>query len=126
MKIDNLTNDDQVLHEIGGRLARARLDKDLTQAGLAELASVSKRTIERLEGGAVGTQLSGFIRVCRALGLIDRLNVLVPEPLPSPIAQLKLMGKVRQRASRKRAMGTDGSSAVVREDSPWTWADDKP
>ena len=125
MKIDSLTNDDQVLLEIGERLSRVRLDRNLTQGDLAARASVSKRTIERLEGGGVGTQLSGFIRVCRALDLMDRLNGLVPEPMPSPMAELKLRGKVRQRASGRHA-GHGQESSIVREPGAWTWADDKP
>ena len=60
---------------------------------------VSKRTVERLEAGAVATQLSGFIRVCRVLDVIERFDLLIPEPVPSPVAQLKLGGKKRQRAS---------------------------
>jgi transcriptional regulator with XRE-family HTH domain len=113
MKIAGQLSDDAVLKELGARLARVRLDQNLTQADLAAQAGVSKRTVERLEAGAVGTQLSGFIRICRALGLMGRFDVLVPEPLPSPIALLKLRGKQRRRASGAK------SSAV--SEKPWTW-----
>ena len=122
MKLKPQTTDEQVLREIGGRLAALRLERDLTQAGLATQAGVSKRTIERLEAGAVATQLSGFLRVCRVLGLMDRLDLFIPEPAPSPIAQLKMRGKVRQRASGTRAARQN----VLREESTWTWGDDKP
>lgn len=88
-----------ILGELGGRLAKVRLDRNLTQAQLATQAGVSKRTVERLEAGAVATQLSGFIRVCRTLDLVERFDLLVPEPVPSPVAQLKLGGRQRQRAS---------------------------
>lgn len=40
-------------------------------------AGVSKGTVERLESGRVATQLSGFVRVCRALGLIEGLDALI-------------------------------------------------
>jgi hypothetical protein len=69
---------------------------------LATQAGVAKRTVERLEAGAVATQLSGFIRVCRVLDLIERFDLLVPEPVPSPVAQLKMAGRKRQRASTAR------------------------
>ena len=103
MKITKQATDDAVLAELGGRLARIRLERNLTQGQLAAQAGVSKRTVERLEAGAVATQLSGFIRVCRVLGVLERLDALVPEPVPSPIAQLKLRGRQRQRASVTKA-----------------------
>lgn len=99
MKITTQATDDAVLAELGRRLARIRLERNLSQAQLAEQAGISKRTIERLESGAVATQLSGFIRVCRVLGVLERLDTLVPEPVPSPVAQLKLRGRQRRRAS---------------------------
>jgi transcriptional regulator with XRE-family HTH domain len=116
MKIDRNSTDEAVLRELGARLARVRLDRNLTQAQLAEQAGVSKRTVERLESGAVATQLSGFIRVCRVLELVDRLELLVPEPLPSPMALLKLAGKQRRRASAgRKARGPS---------TKWQWGDE--
>jgi transcriptional regulator with XRE-family HTH domain len=99
MKITNKASDVMVLTELGARLAGIRLDRNLTQSQLAEQAGVSKSTVQRLENGAVATQLSGFIRVCRTLDLVERFELLVPEPVPSPVAQLKFDGKQRQRAS---------------------------
>jgi transcriptional regulator with XRE-family HTH domain len=99
MKINNQATDEAILAELGGRLAKTRLDRNLTQVQLAERAGVSKRTVERLEAGAVATQLPGFIRVCRVLDLVDRFDLLLPEPVLSPMAQLKLGGRKRQRAS---------------------------
>jgi transcriptional regulator with XRE-family HTH domain len=103
MKITRLAGDDAVLGELGARIARLRLERNLTQAQLAAQAGIGKRTVERLETGAVATQLSGFLRVCRALGLIERVEMLVPEPVPSPVARLKSGGKQRQRASSVKA-----------------------
>ena len=104
-----------MLGQIGERLAAWRLARNLTQAQLADEAGVGLRTIQRLESGAVATHLSGFLRVARVLGLLDGVDALVPEPAPSPIAQLKLRGLRRQRASR---------SAAPRS-APWTWDDNK-
>ena len=116
MKITNQVTDDAVLRELGGRLARLRLDRTLTQAQLAAEAGVSKRTVERLESGAVATQLSGFLRVSRVLALLERFEYLVPEFVPSPISQLKLRGKVRKRASAKKNS--------VPSTPRWTWGDE--
>jgi putative transcriptional regulator len=102
MKIAKQATDEAVLSELGSRLAQVRLERNLTQAQLAEQAGVSKRTVERLESGSVATQFSGFIRVCRVLDLVERFDMLVPEPVASPVEQLKLGGRKRQRASAKR------------------------
>lgn len=117
MKITRQATDDAVLVELGGRLARIRLERNLTQAQLAEQAGISKRTVERLETGAVATQLSGFIRVCRVLDVLDRLDALISEPVPSPFAQLKLRGRQRRRAS---TIKTGKSSA-----KKWQWGDEQ-
>ena len=115
MKITAQITDDGVLQELGARLTGTRLERNLTQAALAEQAGVSKRTVERLESGEVAAQLSGFVRVCRALGLLDRFDALIAEPTPGPIAQLKLQGRKRQRASGRKVSGSAAKT--------WTWGD---
>ena len=101
MSITSQMTDDHILAELGERLARLRLDKNLTQSELAQQAGVGLRTVQRLESGAVATQLSGFLRVCRVLGVIERFDALIPEPIASPMAQLKQRGKLRKRATGK-------------------------
>ena len=117
MKITKQVTDEAVLRELGGRLARVRLDRNLTQSRLAEQAGVSKRTVERLESGSVATQVSSFIRVCRVLDMVERFDLLVPEPVPSPVEQLKLRGRKRQRASAGKK--TKASS------KKWQWGDEE-
>lgn len=102
-------------------MAALRLERNLTQAALAAASGVSKRTVGRLETGEVGTQLSGFVRVCRVLGVLDRFEMLVPEPLPSPLAQLAARGRVRKRASTTAR----APKKAVRTRSTWTWGDDE-
>ncbi len=102
-----------ILSELGSRIAGARLNLNLTQIELAEQAGVSKRTVERAEAGG-STQLSSFIRLCRALGLVERFDSLLPVPVPSPLEQLKLQGKRRRRASHKVSEPLPGK---------WTWND---
>ena len=62
MKLSTTLTDEAILEALGGRLASARLARNLTQAALAEQAGVAKRTVERLEAGQSATQLSGFLR----------------------------------------------------------------
>lgn len=114
MKLSKQLTDEAILRELGGRLAAVRLARNLTQAALAQEAGVSKRTVERLESGEVALRLSGLVRVCRALGLVDRLDAMVPPAAPSPVEQLKLVGRQRKRAGGSRQQGT-------RAPRKWTW-----
>lgn len=118
MRITGLNTDAAVMEELGERLARTRLERNLSQQQVADAAGVSKRTIERIEAGAP-VQLAGFLRALRALGLIERLDALVPEPLPSPIEQAKLHGRRRQRAAPSRP-------DPLRRPSAWFWGDLRP
>ena len=119
MKIAAQNTDEIVLAELGERLARTRLERNISQQELATEAGVSKSTVERVEAGA-GSKVSNLIRILRVLGLLDRLDTLVPEPLPSPIERLKLEGRRRRRAA----------TAAKADDTPsttWTWGDgDRP
>jgi len=111
----NHMTDPAVLDELGERLAQHRLDRNLTQAQLAEEAGVSKRTLVRLEGGE-STQLTNLIRVVRALGLLSNLDTFIPPPLQSPIEQLQREGKKRKRATPR----TDSTEP----ESNWVWGDE--
>ena len=114
MDISEKLTDQAILEELGHRLAASRLEKNLTQVQLAEEAGVSKSTLQRLEAGEVATQLSGFVRVCRALGLLERLDVLLPEAVPGPMARLKHRGRERRRARSKKTVATPRK---------WTWGE---
>ena len=115
MKIDQKMTDDTLLKLLGERLAALRLARNLTQRQLAEQAGLGLRTVQRLELGAAATQLSGFIRVCRVLGLVEHFDTLIPEPVVSPMAQLKLQSRKRKRATGKQeAKGRPKS---------WTWGE---
>jgi len=114
MKIDKTITDDALLELLGKRLARIRLSLNLTQQQLAEQAGLGLRTVQRLELGVAATQLSGFVRVCRVLGLVEGFETLIPEAVPSPVAQLELRGKERRRASSAKPVGPAG---------PWRWGD---
>jgi len=114
MRILDDSADAAALIELGQRLTRARLDRNLTQADLAREAGVAKRTVERLEAGE-STQLANLLRMLRALDLLGRLDALVPESLPSPVEQLRLEGRKRERA--RRATTRAGADS-------WTWGDE--
>lgn len=116
MKITGSLTDETILEEMGARLSGARLVRNLTQAALAEQAGVSKRTLERLEAGAVASQLSSLLRVCRVLGLLEQFDLLIPEALAGPMEKLRRKGHQRKRASGKRKTAT--------QPKKWTWGDE--
>ena len=82
--IHRLMSDEALLQQLGHRIARLRLERNLTLALLAEQAGISKHNLEHIEAGAASPQLSLFLRVLRQLDL------------------LKLQQSNRKRASRHR------------------------
>ncbi|MGN6372460.1 MAG: helix-turn-helix transcriptional regulator [Solirubrobacteraceae bacterium] len=121
MRISQQLTDDAVLGELGERLARLRLQRNLTQLQLAEEAGVDRKAVVRIEAGEP-VQLLTFVRVLRALGLVDALDALVPPPQASPIELLELRGRARRRArpgSKRPSQPTDDTR------EPWRWGDER-
>ncbi len=114
MRIERLMTDEAVLAEMGGRLARRRIELGLSQATLARQAGVAKRTVERIEAGAT-TQTVTLVRILRELQLLERMETLAPDTGPRPMDLLKLKGKERKRAPRK-----SGKPSA----KPWQWSDE--
>ena len=100
MKTEALS-DNAVLGEIGRRLQGYRLNLNLSQAEVAEKAGVSRRALQKLEGGQSCT-LAVLVRALRALGRLDALDAFLPEPGFSPIQLAKLKGRERKRAGGRR------------------------
>lgn len=102
MRIDSQLTDEAVVAELGRRLKRTRLQRNLTQRTLAEEAGISLATVRNLEDGKP-SQLVTLIRVLRVLGMVGGLERAVPEPPPSPVEELRLRGRERRRASSPRS-----------------------
>lgn len=100
--------------EMGRRLAKLRLARNVTQRRLAEDAGVGLRTLRRIETG----QPSGWdslLRVAIALGLAEGLLSAVPPQEVRPIERVDSRGRERQRARPRK----DPSPV-----DPWSWAED--
>lgn len=95
--------------EIGTRLKQARLNQDLTQSEVAELAGIARKTVLNAEKGKV--QLDNLMAILIALELTAQLDLFLPQQDISPLQLAKLQGKKRQRASGQRRNKDEGTSA---------------
>ncbi len=102
-------SDRAILREIGRRLRRLRLEQNLSQQSVAELAGLSRTTVSMLERGTPASILT-LISLLRALRALDELDAFLPELGPSPLQLAKMKGRQRVRASRRSAATEPGVS----------------
>ena len=108
---------DLLEQQIGKNLKAFRLDQNLSQSDLADMAGISRRTITSVENGQ-GCTLSTLIRLVRALGKDDLLSRLLEPPPVSPTKlhqANQILQSSRRHASKPRKPTPDSS--------PWTWGD---
>jgi len=99
-------SDRAILREVGTRVRRRRLDRNISQQHLAEIAGLNRTTVSEFERGSPASLLT-FVQILRALDALDELDSFLAEPLPSPLQLARLKGKQRRRASRHTATGDD-------------------
>jgi len=93
--------DPVILAEIGDRIRRRRLDRNLSQQEVAERAGLDRTTVGALEREGRAALLT-FVQVLRVLDALDELDAFLPAQGPSPLELARLQGKVRRRASTSR------------------------
>ena len=101
--------------ELGARLAKIRLSRNITQEALAREAGIGLRTLRRLEAGGSCT-LDSFLRIVAVLGLTDHLLSAVPAQDIRPIERISA-----RRSERKRARPARHPAPK----KPWTWGEDQ-
>jgi putative transcriptional regulator len=53
--------------------------------------------------------VDGWLRVLRALDVLDQLDAFLPDPGISPLQLVRMQGRERQRASGRRRMDDKGA-----------------
>jgi len=99
----NAMNNQAIAAEIGQRIAHLRLEKNLSQQQIADEIGMSRMAYGKIEKGAA--KFENIIAALRALNQLNLVENFIPEATFSPMQQLKLKGKQRQRATHKK---TDG------------------
>ncbi len=94
--------DEDLLKDVGRRLARIRKDRGWTQEQLADKIGIAPVTLSRLETGARAMSLSSLSTIARTLevGLGDVLDTAAPPPAqhipPRENEMLRLFRELRQ------------------------------
>lgn len=110
-----MASSEQIEVDLGRRVMRIRLTRNITQAALSQEAGVSLRTLRRLENGE-GVSLDTFLRVLIALGIQDNLRTLLPDPGIRPMERIMREGRERQRASSRKKRA---------QPAAWQWGDEQ-
>ena len=101
MDLNSMTNQ-AIVAELGRRIEQLRLEQNLTQQQVADEVGLSRVSYRNLVSGS--GKFENVIAVLRVLGQLNAVDQLIPETIFSPIEQLKLKGKQRQRASGSDSM----------------------
>lgn len=96
MEINTLVPDKEILHELGRRLKKLRKQRKLNQDELATAAGIGVATLRRIEDGQ-DSQLGSWIKLMKALDMIEAIDGLLPENYKSPMAEAAELGKAIRR-----------------------------
>lgn len=94
-------SDTAIGKKFGTRLKAYRISKEMTQQELATESGVGVSTIAKIESGQ-SVSFALLISVMRTLGLLENIDMLVPEQKPSPLELLKIQGKQIKRVRSKK------------------------
>ena len=118
MNIDAMTNQ-SIASEVGHRIEQMRLEQNLTQQQIADEIGLSRVSYRKLVNGS--GKFENIIAALRALGQLDLVNQFVPKTTFSPMEQLRLKGKQRQRASGEHGRHTDHTQRTDKQKTELGW-----
>ena len=102
MTVNNLyaMTDNAIAREIGHRIEQLRLEANISQEKIADELGITPKTYRNIKEGKARFEIViGVLRVLNCLELVDHF---IPDTPFSPMELLKLKGKKRQRASRRK------------------------
>lgn len=116
MNLESMTNQ-SISTEIGRRIEQIRLEQNLTQQQVADEMGLSRVSYRSLV--THGGKFENIIAALRVLGRLDLIESFVPDTTFSPMAQLKLQGKQRKRATGERAHKLAFSNKIDNTELDW-------
>lgn len=99
-------SDAAIVTQIGSFVKKNRLQQNITQSKLAEMAGLNRWTISQLENGE-SVNLTSLIQILRALDVLYVLNQFEVMDEISPLEYAKLKKKEKERARNKNSKKTD-------------------
>ncbi len=113
MKITGNESEQVILKELGTRIKQYRISRNITQAELAEKCGISSSTEVRIENG-IDSKISNYIKILNVLGLLQNVDVLIPEMQED----FKAIYENKSKRQRVKASKTN-------QKSDWVWEEDK-
>lgn len=109
----NLMNDEDIIRSLAEQVEKLRISRHMKETEIESIAGISRKTFYNFRQGSTGTSLKNFIRLLRALGEVERLQWMFPEPedySPRGKKERELPKRVRDRQT---------------PDSDFLWGDEK-
>lgn len=103
----------RALQQLGRDIRDARLRRRIATAIMAQRASISRTTLNKIEKGAPGVSLGNYAAVLFVLGLSDRLGALADVRSDSVGLELdeeNLPKRIRRRTKGKRFASGGGQA----------------
>lgn len=113
MKIVGNESEQVILKELGTRIKQHRISLNITQNELADKCGISVSTASRIENGE-DSIFSNYIKILNAIGLLQNVDMLIPEPQPDFKAIFE------NKSARQRV-----KSKSSNKKSNWVWGEDQ-
>ena len=98
-------SDAAIVEKIGAFVKNERLNRNKTQAQLADEAGINRWTISQIENGEAIT-LASLIQILRALGSLQLLDIF---SIKNEISPIELAKQEQQKRKRARNSNTDNT-----------------
>lgn len=112
MAITRFENENAILKQIGERIKQHRISLNITQEQFAQRCGIATTTLIRIENGS-DSKFSNYIKIMIELGLVENLNLLIPE-------KVNYKAMFENTKTRKKAR-----TKTIKEEPQWVWGEDE-